>query len=184
MASDNKGGIAERYAAALFELAEANGELDRVAGDLKSLRAMLAESADLRRLCASPVLKKAEQNRAIAALSARAAFSPLTAKFLGVLATNGRLFSVLGAIAAFLAQLAAKRGELTARVSSAQPLSESQITAVSAALKRSLGRAVALEPQVDASLLGGLVVQVGSRMLDGSIKTKLQRLSLSMKGIG
>lgn len=184
MASDNKGGIAERYAAALFELAEANGELDRVAGDLRGLRAMLAESTDLRRLCASPVLKKAEQTRAIAALAARAGFSSLTAKFLGVLVTNGRLYAVAGTIAAFLAQLAAKRGELTARVSSAQPLNETQVAAMSAALKRSLGRAVALEPQVDASLLGGLVVQVGSRMLDGSIKTKLQRLSLSMKGIG
>jgi len=184
VASEKKSGIAERYAAALFELADEKGELDRVAADLKSLRAMLAESADLRRLVASPVTNRAELYKAVAALAAKAGLAPTVANFLGVLVHNGRLFTLAAAINAFLAQLAARRGELTAKVTSATPLSEAQISAVSAALKRALGSTASLEPAVDPSLLGGLVVQVGSRMVDGSIKTKLQRLSLAMKGTG
>lgn len=184
MASEKKSGIAERYAAALFDLAEERGELDRVAGDLKSLRAMLAESADLRRVVASPVINRAELYKAVAALAADAGLTVTVANFLGVLVHNGRLFSLEAAIRAFLARLAAKRGELTARVTSATPLTEAQVTAVAAALKRALGASAALESTVDPTLLGGLVVQVGSRMVDGSIKTKLQRLSLAMKGIG
>jgi len=184
VASEKKSGLAERYATALFELAEEKGELDRVADDLKSLRAMLAESADLRRLVASPVTNRAELYKAVAALAAKAGLSGTVANFLGVLIHNGRLFSLDAAIRAFLAHLAAKRGELTARVTSAAPLNETQIAAVSAALKRALGASAALESTVDPSLLGGLVVQVGSRMVDGSIKTKLQRLSLAMKGTG
>ncbi len=184
MASENKGGIAERYAAALFELAEEKGELDKVAGDLRDLRKMLAESNDLRRMIANPVIARKQRLQAVQELAKKAGFSTLTANFLGVLINNGRLFSADAAIGAFLAMLAAKRGELTAQVSSATPLAQSQIDAVSAALKKALGRTVALESTVDPSLIGGLIVKVGSRMIDGSLKTKLQRLSLSMKGIG
>jgi len=184
VASENKGGIAERYAMALFELAEEKGELDRVAGDLRSLRAMMRESVDLRRVCASPVIGLAAKGRAMAGLAKRADLSTVTGNFLGVLAHNGRLVVLSATISAFLELLATKRGELTARVTSATPLTETQIAAVTAALKRGMGQAVALDPAVDASLIGGLVVQVGSRMLDGSVKTKLQRLSLAMKGIG
>ena len=182
MASEKKSGIAERYAAALFELAEERGELDRVATDLKSLRAMLAESADFRRLVASPITNRPQLYKAVAVLAQKADLSGTVANFLGVLVHNSRLFSLDAAIRAFLAQLAAKRGELTARVFSAAPLTETQLSAVSAALKRAFGRTAALEATVDPSLLGGLVVHAGSRMVDGSIKTKLQRLSLAMKG--
>ena len=184
MASDKKGGIAERYAMALFELAEEKGELDRVAADLRTVRGMLNESADLRRMCASPVIGLAAKGRAMAGLASRAGLAPITGNFLGLLARNGRLVALGAAIGAFLELLASKRGELTAKVVSAAPLAPGQIDSVSAALKKGLGRSVALETAVDAKLLGGLVVQVGSRMLDGSIKTKLQRLSLAMKGIG
>ncbi|HEY1722746.1 MAG TPA: F0F1 ATP synthase subunit delta [Magnetospirillaceae bacterium] len=184
MASENKGGIAQRYAAALFELAEEKGELDKVAGDLRDLRKMLAESADLRRMIANPVIDRKQRLKAIEEIAKRSGFSQLTANFMGVLIHNGRLFALDATVGAFLALLAAKRGELTAQVSSAAPLAESQIAAVSAALKKALGRAVTLESTVDPSLIGGLVVKVGSRMIDGSLKTKLQRLSLSMKGIG
>jgi F-type H+-transporting ATPase subunit delta len=184
VASENKGGIAGRYAAALFELADEKGELDKVAGDLRDLRKMLAESADMRRMVASPVIDRKDRTNAIGEIAKRSGFSTTTANFLGVLVHNGRLFALGNVIGAFLALLATKRGELTAEVSSAQPLTESQIAAVSAALKKALGRTAALESTVDPSLIGGLVVKVGSRMIDGSLKTKLQRLSLSMKGIG
>ena len=184
MASDNKGGIADRYAMALFELADEKGELDKVAGDLRELRSMMAASTDFRRMCASPVIGAAAKNRAVAAVAKQAGLSTVTANFLGVLAHNGRLFALSATIKAFIALLAAKRGELTAHVISAAPLADAQVTAVSAALRRGLGQAVALEQSVDASLIGGLVVQVGSRMIDGSVKAKLQRLSLAMKGIG
>lgn len=184
MASQNKGGIATRYAAALFELAEEKGELDKVAGDLRDLRKMLADSADFRRMVASPVIDRKQRTAAVEEIAKRGGLSTLTANFLGVLVHNGRLFTLDATIGAFLALLAGKRGELTAHVSSATPLAESQIAAVSAALKKALGRTVALESSVDPSLIGGLVVKVGSRMIDGSLKTKLQRLSLSMKGIG
>jgi F-type H+-transporting ATPase subunit delta len=184
VASENKGGIAGRYAAALFELAEEKGELDKVAGDLRDLRKMLVDSGDLRRMVASPVIDRKERRKAIGEIAQRSGFSSLTGNFLGVLVNNGRLFTLESAISAYLAQLAAKRGELTAQVASAAPLAETQIAAVSAALKKALGRTVALESVVDPSLIGGLIVKVGSRMIDGSLKTKLQRLSLSMKGIG
>jgi F-type H+-transporting ATPase subunit delta len=184
VASDNKGGIAERYAMALFELAEEKGELDRVAADLRNLRAMLSESMDFRRMCASPVIGLAAKGRAVAGLAKRADLSQATSNFLGVLAHNGRLIVLPATIGAFLELLATKRGELTAHVTSAARLADPQVTSIVAALKRGLGRAVAVETAVDAKLLGGLVVQVGSRMLDGSIKTKLQRLSLAMKGTG
>jgi F-type H+-transporting ATPase subunit delta len=169
---------------ALFELAEEKGELDKVAGDLRDLRAMLAASAEFRRMCASPVIGIAAKNRAVAALAKQAGFSTVTANFLGVLARNGRLFALAKTIKAYIALLAAKRGELTAQVISAAPLTEGQVTAVAAALKRGMGRGVALEQSVDAGMIGGLIVQVGSRMIDGSVRTKLQRLSLAMKGIG
>ena len=184
MATEDKGGIAERYALALFELAEDKGELERVTADLRGLRAMLAESADFRRMCRSPVIGHAAKGRAVKGLAAKGGFTAVTANFLGVLAHNGRLAALGAIVGAFLELLAKKRGELTAQVTSAQPLAQPQVDAISAALKRGLGRAVALETAVDAKLLGGLVVKVGSRMLDGSIKTKLQRLSLAMKGIG
>ncbi len=184
MASEGKGvsGLADRYAAALFDLADEAKALDQVAGDLRRLRDMLGESADLRRLVRSPVLSRAEQGKAIGALASQAGFNGLTQKFLGLAAQNRRLFAVPDMIAAFLQRLAARRGEITAEVTAAQELSPAQRDAVTEQLKKAMGSKVAVELKVDPALLGGLVVKVGSRMVDASLRSKLHRLQLAMKG--
>jgi len=182
--SETIGVIAQRYATALFELAESQGALDQVAGDLKTLKAMVRDSADLRRLLDSPVLTRAETGKAIAALAQAAKFSGLTANFLGLLAKNRRLFTLVGVIDAYLGRLAPKRGEVAAQVASAVPLSQAQQDALASTLKTAFGGNVAVEVTVDPALLGGMVVKVGSRMVDSSLKTKLQHLKLAMKGVG
>ncbi|WP_374449236.1 F0F1 ATP synthase subunit delta [Stella sp.] len=176
-------GLAERYASALFDLADERRTVDAVADDLRRLRTMLADSPDLRRLVRSPVLGREQQGRAVAAIADQAGFDALTRNFLGLLARNRRLFAVESMIAAFLAELARRRGELTAHVTSAAPLSESQLSTVTDALRRAVGGKVTVDLAVDPSLLGGLVVRVGSRMVDSSLRTKLQRLELAMKGV-
>ena len=184
MASEATGvsGLAERYAAALFELADERRMLDEVASDLRQLRAMLAASADLARLVRSPILTRGEQGKAIAALAERAGFTPLVRDFLAVVARNRRLFAVPAMIEAYLRNLAERRGEVTAEVTAALPLSEGQLGLLSEQLRRSVGRRVSLEVKVDPGLIGGMVVKLGSRMIDGSVKSKLQRLQLAMKG--
>ena len=186
MASEATGvsGVAERYAAALFDLADERRTLDEVASDLRELRAMLAASADLSRLVRSPVLTRSEQAKAIAALTERAGFSPLVRDFLAVVAKNRRLFAVPAMIASYLAKLAERRGEVTAEVTAAQPLSETQLALLSEQLRRSVGRRVSIDARVDPGLIGGIIVKVGSRMIDGSLKSKLQRLRLAMRGTG
>lgn len=176
-------GLAERYANALFDLADERKALDAVADDLRQLRAMLAGSPDLDRLVRSPILSRDQQGRAVAALAGKAAFGDLTTNFLGLLARNRRLFAVRSMIEAFLAELAKRRGEVTAKVASAVPLTEAQLATVTDALRRAVGSKVSVDLTVDPSLLGGLVVRVGSRMVDSSIRTKLQRLELAMKGV-
>jgi F-type H+-transporting ATPase subunit delta len=175
-------GLAERYAAALFELADEQKALDQVAGDLRQLRAMISESAEFQRLIRSPVLSRAEQGRAINAIAEQAGFSQLTRNFIGLVAQNRRLFVVPAIIDAFLALLAERRGEVTAQVTAAQPLTDAQRTLVEEQLKRAVGSKVAVEIKIDPSLLGGMVVKVGSRMVDASLKSKLHRLETAMKG--
>lgn len=186
MASEATGvsGLAERYAAALFELADERHALDAVAGDLRELRAMLRDSPDLARLIRSPVLSREEQGKAVAAVAASAGLSPLTADFLGVVARNRRLFAVPSMIEGFLVKLAERRGEVTAEVTAAQPLTEAQQDALTEQLRRAVGRRVSVDIRVDPALLGGMVVKVGSRMVDGSLRSKLQRLQMAMKSIG
>lgn len=184
MSSETTGAIAQRYAAALFELAEEHNALDQVAADLKAFRDMAAASDDLIRLLRSPVIGRDAQVRAITAVADKAGFSDLTRRFLGMVAGNRRLFSVDGMIGAFLAHLAAKRGEVTATVSAAAPLSDAQLSSLTETLKAAVGSKVAIDVHVDPSLLGGLVVRVGSRMIDNSLRTKLQHLQLAMKGVG
>ena len=175
--------LAERYAAALFELADEQHQLDAVAGDLRELRTMLHESPDLDRLLRSPVLSREEQAKAIAALADRAGLSKLTRDFLGVVAGNRRLFAVPAMIDAYLTQLAERRGEVTAEVTTAQPLNEMQQNTLGEQLRRAVGRRVTVDLKVDPSLLGGMIVKVGSRMIDGSLKSRLHRLQLAMKGV-
>ncbi len=173
--------MAERYAVALFDIADERRALDEVATDLRQMRAMIAASADLMRLVRSPILSRSEQGRAVAALAQRAELSPLVRDFLAVVARNRRLFAVPAMIDAFLARLAERRGEVTADVVSAQPLTETQLNALSEHLRRTVGRRVTLDTRVDQRLLGGMIVKVGSRMVDASVESKLRRLQLAMK---
>ena len=177
-------GLAGRYATALFDLAEGEGALDAVADDLKTLVAMLNESADFRRMVVSPVIDRASQGRAITAVATKAGLSALTVKFLGVLANNRRLFALGDVASSYLQILADHRGEATAEVTSAKPLSAAQLQAVTDALKTAVGSKVAVETRVDPGLLGGLIVKMGSQMVDSSLRSKLQQLRLSMKGVG
>ncbi len=177
-------GLAERYAAALFDLADERKTLDAVASDLTSLRRMIDDSADLRRMIRSPVLRRDEQARAIAAVADRAGLDALTCNFLGLLARNRRLFALPEMIEGFLHILAERRGEVTAQVIAAQELSETQRRSIDERLRKAVGRKVAVDFRIDPSLLGGLIVKVGSRMVDASLKSKLARLALAMKGAG
>ncbi|MGH7030786.1 MAG: F0F1 ATP synthase subunit delta [Stellaceae bacterium] len=186
MASETTGvsALAERYAAALFEIAEERRALDAVASDLRQLRAMLATSRDLVRLMRSPILSRQEQARAVGALAQGAELTPLVRDFLAVVANNRRLFAVPAMIEAYLAELAKRRGEVTAAVTTAQPLNEAQLEALREQLRHTVGRRVFIDAQVDPRLLGGMIVQIGSRMIDGSVESKLRRLQLVMKGVG
>ena len=186
MASEAKSvaGLAERYAAALFDLADERKALDAVATDLTGLRRLIDESADLRRMIRSPVLQRDAQARAIGAVADRAGLNRLTHNFLGLLARNRRLFALPEMIQGFLQILAERRGEVTAQVTAAQDLSDTQRRAVDERLRKAVGSKVAIDFRVDPSLLGGLVVKVGSRMVDASLKSKLARLALVMKGAG
>lgn len=176
-------GVASRYAAALFDLAKQENQLDAVAEDLDGLVSLLSESHDLERLVNSPVVSREDQGKAIRAIAEKAGLNGLTTKFLGVLAQQRRLFVLRGVAGAYRNALADERGELKAEVASATELTDEQLEAVKSAIGRYAGRAVNVEASVDPSLLGGLVVRVGSRMLDASLKTKLQQLEQSMRGL-
>lgn len=176
--------VAQRYASALFELARERGALDEVAADLDRLDALVAESGDLARLLASPVTGRAEQRRAVIAVAERAGLGELVRNTLGVLAERRRLSLLRALVRAFRERLAEARGEVTAEVVSAAPLGAEDLGALEAAVARFAGRKVRLEASVDPALLAGLVVKVGSRMVDASLRRRLQQLEQVMKGIG
>lgn len=176
--------IAERYAAALFDLAEEKKAVDAVERDLKGLKGIFADSPELDRLVRSPVLSRADQGKAMAALLDKAGADPLTKQFIGVLAENRRLFALDAIVDQFLTDLAERRGEIAAKVISAKPLSREHLQTLTDQLKKSFGAKVSINPSVDPEILGGLVVQVGSKLVDDSVRSKLQRLQLAMKGIG
>ena len=175
--------IAERYATALFDLALERNQLDAVAADLDALASLLENSDDLNRLVRSPVISRADQGAGIGAVADKGGFSEIVRNFLGVMAQKRRLFVLSAAITAFRRQLAEHKGEVAAEVTSAQPLKPEHEAAVRAALKDVVGRDVALETRVDPSIIGGLVVRVGSRMMDNSVRTKLANIELAMKGV-
>ncbi len=177
-------GLAERYATALFELADADQRLDRVVEDLGHLDAMIGDSDDLSRLVRSPVISRDDQTRAMMAITEKAGMDGLTRRFVGMVARNRRLFALSDIIAAFLRLVAARRGEVTADVTSAVELTDGEHESLVATLKKAVGAKVAVTARVDPALLGGLIVKVGSRMVDSSLGTKLQQLRLAMKGIG
>jgi F-type H+-transporting ATPase subunit delta len=178
------GTVAGRYAGALFDLAAEANALPAVEADLGRFAGLIAESPDLARLVRSPVFAADEQARAVGAVLDRAGIGGLAGNLIRVVAGNRRLFVMPDIIAAFRDLLAAHRGEVAAEVVSAEPLSDRHVAALKQALKDSIGKDVALNTHVDPTLIGGLIVQVGSRMIDGSLRTKLNSLKLAMKEVG
>ena len=173
-----------RYALALLELADEHKQLDAVAEDLRQLKQLIAESEDLRTLLHSPLYGRDEQAAAMTELMRKAGIGELTQRFVLVVTRNRRLFTLPAMIDSFLAELARRRGEVTAQVTSAVELSEEQRSALTDALRNSIGGKIRLDTKVDPGVIGGLIVRVGSRMIDNSLRSKLARLQLSMKGAG
>ena len=186
MATDSSviGGIAGRYASALYDLADEAQVLDAVADDVRGLLQALADSPELTKLVRSPLIERDVQGRAMAAVLEKAGVQDLLRRFTGVVTNNGRLFVLPEMAKGYLAELSRRRGEVTAEVTAASEIDDEQKQAIIAALKPYAGDKVTLDVNVDPSLIGGLVVRVGSRMIDSSIRSKLQRLQLAMKGAG
>jgi len=177
-------GVAERYASALFDLAREQSAIGRVETELQTVSTLLDSSDDLRRLVRSPVFSAEDQERAIGAVADRAGVSGIGGNFLRLVARNRRLFALPGIIKAFRDMAARQRGEVTAEVTSAHPLTDDQVTALKAALKDKLGKDVTLETRVNPAILGGLVVRVGSRMIDTSLRTRLMTVKTQLKEVG
>ncbi len=183
---DNSGGIqaslSGRYATALFELARDDSAIDKVESSLASVKQALAESPDFAALTSSPLLARSDAANGIAAAAKAMKLDALTANFLGVLAQNRRLAALPGIVRDFRLLAARHRGEMTAEVVSAHPLSSAQVTQLKSQLRERVGSDVNIDLAVDPSLLGGLVVKIGSQMIDSSIKTRLNSLAHAMKG--
>ena len=177
-------GIASRYAQALFELAKETGALDVLERDADALQDALLLSADLTALITSPVVEREDQARAMAAVAARMGLSPLMTNTIALMAQKRRLFVLPHLMADLLRRIAEEKGIVTAEVTAAAPLSDAQVTALTASLRARAGKDVTLRTTVDASLIGGLVVKLGSSMIDTSIKAKLAALQNSMKEVG
>ena len=175
-------GLAGRYANAVFELAQEAKQVDAVAADFASLKAMIAASPDLARLVKSPVFSGDEKSRAMKALLAKMGAASLTSQFILTLVAKRRLFALSDIIAAYDRLTARLKGEVSADVISARPLSDSETAELKTVLKNKLGREPRLHTSVDPTLLGGLVVKLGSRMIDSSIRTKLSGLRAVMRG--
>lgn len=176
--------VASRYALSLFELAAEAKAIDKVEASLGAVETMLNGSADLRRLVESPVFSSDQQSAAISAIVDKAKLHPLVSNFLKVVAGNRRLFAIPAMIQAFRDHAADARGEVTADVTVASALSAEQAKELKATLKQVAGKDVAINVTVDPSILGGLIVKMGSRQIDTSLKTKLSSLKLSLKEVG
>ena len=174
--------LAGRYALALFQLARDGKALDSVAASLATLKAALAESDDLRALTQSPLVGRDAAARAIEAVAGKLELDSLTSRTLGVLAQNRRLAQIPAVIRAFDTLLSAHKGETRAEVTSAFPLSKTQQTALAKQLKARTGRDMALDLAVDPAIMGGLIVKMGSQMIDSSIRTRLNKLAQAMRG--
>lgn len=173
--------VAGRYASALFDLATEQKNVAAVEADLGKFEQLLAMSDDLRQLVRSPVASADAQGKALAAVAAKAGISGITANFIALAAKNRRLFVIPEMIANFRSLAAKARGEVIADVTSAHPLTEAQTVALKETLRSTAGNNVVLAAKVDPSLIGGLIVKIGSRMIDSSIKTKLENLSVALK---
>lgn len=175
-------GIADRYATAVFDLAVETKAMDAVAADFEALKAMMASSPDLTRLVRAPVFGRDEQKAGMKAILDKMGANPLTIQFILLLAAKRRLFILKDIIAAFDAKLARMKGEVRAEVTSARPLSDAQLDQLKQVLKAKLAREPRLETHVDPTLLGGLIVKVGSKMVDSSLRTKLGAMRTAMRG--
>jgi F-type H+-transporting ATPase subunit delta len=174
--------LAGRYAAALFDLAREQKQIETVGRSLESLNDALADSREFDQLVASPLVDRAEAGKAFAAIGDKLGLDPITTNFLGVLARNGRKAQLKPVIRLFRRLASEHRGETTAEVVSAHPLDDDQVEALKARLKARAGSDVAIEARTDPAILGGLIVKLGSEMIDSSLKTRLNRLAQAMKG--
>ncbi|WP_289087353.1 MULTISPECIES: F0F1 ATP synthase subunit delta [Roseobacteraceae] len=177
-------GIAERYATAVFEIVKEAGELPALEGNLDDLSAALAESADLRDLLVNPVYSRDAQGAAIKAVASKMGLMPAMTNVLGLMASKRRLFVVPQMVTRLREMIAVEKGEVTAEVTSAQALTDAQAAQLADALKAKVGKDVKISATVDESLIGGLVVKVGSKMIDTSIRSKLDSLQNAMKEVG
>ncbi len=178
-------GMAGRYALALFDLASDAGAIDQVSADLKGFADLIDESPDLQRLVRSPVFSVDDQSRALDALLTRAGIGGLASNFLKLVASKRRLFAVRRMIADYNKLNDAHRKVVRAQVTVAEPLSDEHLAALKSALNEATGgQSVALDVKVDPAIIGGLVVKLGSRMVDGSLRTKLNTLRTRMKEVG
>jgi F-type H+-transporting ATPase subunit delta len=173
--------VGGRYAQALFDLANDLKQVPAIEADLKSLKAALADSRDLRMLLASPSFSAQDKAKGLAAIAAKARFTPTTQKFLGLLAANGRAAALPAVIPAFEALSNAARGVVSAQVTTAVALSAAQAKGVASALRQALGKDPEIETRIDPSILGGIKVKVGSRLFDASLKSKLDSLKFALK---
>ena len=174
--------LAGRYASALFDLARDQRQIESVSSSLETLRSALADSKDLSELVSSPLVGRDDAGEAFAALAPGLGLDPITANFLGVLARNGRKDQLMPVIRAFRRLAADHRGEETAEVVTARPLNDDQLARLKQQLRTRAGREVAIDASIDPAILGGIVVKLGSRQIDASIRTKLNRLANAMKG--
>ncbi len=174
-------GMADRYATALFDLASETNAIDAVKADLDRFDALMIESADLTRLVRSPAFSADEQMKALAAVLKQAGIGGLTAKFLNLVTSNRRLFAVRDMIKAFRERVARHKGEVTAEITVAEQLKDEHLEALRSALGSVSGKTVGLDIKIDPAIIGGLVVKLGSRMIDTSLRTKLNAIKHAMK---
>jgi len=174
--------LAGRYATALFDLARDQRQIDSVGNSLNALSEALLDSKEFAELIASPLVSRDGAGKAFAALAPQLNLDPITTSFVGVLARNGRKKELRAVIRAYRRLASEHRGEATAEVVTARPLNDDQLAALKAQLRAHAGRDVNIDAAVDSNILGGIVVKLGSQQIDASIRTKLNRLALAMKG--
>jgi len=178
----HESGLAGRYALAIFDLAQEERAVEAVANDFATLKQLMSESPDLTRLIRAPVFSRDEQGAGMNGVLHRMEAAPLTRRFILLLASKRRLFALPDIIRAFGNMVSKQKGEMLAQVSSARALSDDETAELKSILRSKLSKDVKLEARIDPSLLGGLIVQVGSRMIDSSLRTKLNGLRLAMRG--
>lgn len=178
----HEAGLAGRYALAVFELAQEERAVETVAADFATLKQLMAESPELTRLIRAPVFSREEQAAGMNGVLHRMEAAPLTRRFILLLASKRRLFALADIIRAYNGFVAKQKGEVSAQVTSARPLSDNETAELKSILRSKLSKDVNLEARVDPSLLGGLIVKVGSRMIDSSLRTKLNGLRMAMRG--